>query len=337
MRNKTSPRDAQRNAKDKTALNATKQGARPLTGKGLGKGGAKCLGRLLKRAIQNQEPAVRAKGSLPKTPIRLLKHQIKTAAESAPKTYGTRPNSPDPRQLILGLVSQYKHQGRMSMAELKQALADGGYNVAKANMRKNVLMQRLVNNETLVRTTRNSALRLDNKQTGTTTQVRTTSVKTPYLKADLRQRRIASKSFKRVEQRQPRKTHKPKGKTRKAAAKPKGKTRKAAAKPKGKTRKAAAKPKGKTYKAAAKPKGKTRKAAAKPKGKTRKAAAKPKGKTYKAAAKPKGKTRKAAAKPKGKTRKAAGSRKHRYTTTQAVWVQKARKTWRRQPKLNRRR
>lgn len=48
------------------------------------------------------------------------------------------------------------------MAELKQTLAAGGYYVTKNNRRVNVVTKRLVNNETLVRTTRNASFRLNN-------------------------------------------------------------------------------------------------------------------------------------------------------------------------------
>lgn len=72
---KASPRAAQGNAninikaKENTHLKVIKQIMRPTktqTGKGLGKAGAKRLGRLLKRAIQDQEnPTVTGKLSLP--------------------------------------------------------------------------------------------------------------------------------------------------------------------------------------------------------------------------------------------------------------------------------
>lgn len=49
------------------------------------------------------------------------------------------------------------------MAELKQTLAAGGYDVTKNNKQVNVVTKRLVNNETLVRTTRNATFILNNK------------------------------------------------------------------------------------------------------------------------------------------------------------------------------
>uniref|UniRef100_A0A3Q1FVS8 H15 domain-containing protein n=1 Tax=Acanthochromis polyacanthus TaxID=80966 RepID=A0A3Q1FVS8_9TELE len=66
-------------------------------------------------------------------------------------------------QLIISVVSQRKHRGGISMVELKQALAGGGYDVFKYSRRVNVETKRLVNNETLVMTTRNTTFRLNNK------------------------------------------------------------------------------------------------------------------------------------------------------------------------------
>ncbi|XP_031155458.1 histone H1-like isoform X2 [Sander lucioperca] len=249
-------------ARENTQLKVIKQIERPTktpTGKGLGKAGAKRLGRLLKRAIQDPEkPTVKGKVSLPKTPVRLFKHQIQTEAENAPKTNTAKSASPHVPQLILNVVSQCKHRGGISMEELKQTLAAGGYNVTKNNRRVNVVTQRLVNNDKLVRTTRNVTFRLNNEKN----QVRTSSVKSPRLKGVLKKSKTSTKSSKEAEKRQARKTPKPKGKTRKSAAKspkPKGMTCKPAAKspkPKGKTRKPAAKshkPRQQTPKARRKP------------------------------------------------------------------------------------
>lgn len=97
------------------------------------------------------------------TPVRLFKHQIQTEAGNAPKTNSAKPTSPHISQLILSVVSQCKHRGGISMAELKQMLAAGGYDVAKNNRRVNIETKRLVNNETLVRTTRNASFRLNHK------------------------------------------------------------------------------------------------------------------------------------------------------------------------------
>ncbi|XP_003450682.1 histone H1 [Oreochromis niloticus] len=175
---------------EKTHLKVIKQIERPSktpAGKGLGKAGAKRLGRLLKRAIPNQDEATgKANASLPKTPVRLFKHQIQTEAGNAPKTNSAKPTSPHISQLILSVVSQCKHRGGISMAELKQMLAAGGYDVAKNNRRVNIETKRLVNNETLVRTTRNASFRLNHKKLTDTIQVRTIPVKTPKPKAELK-------------------------------------------------------------------------------------------------------------------------------------------------------
>uniref|UniRef100_A0A3B4HAT0 H15 domain-containing protein n=1 Tax=Pundamilia nyererei TaxID=303518 RepID=A0A3B4HAT0_9CICH len=130
------------------------------------------------------------------TPVRLFKHQIQTEAGNAPKTNSAKPTSPHISQLILSVVSQCKHRGGISMAELKQMLAAGGYDVAKNNRRVNIETKRLVNNETLVRTTRNASFRLNHKVISTKCstvacklyiiQVRTIPVKTPKPKAELK-------------------------------------------------------------------------------------------------------------------------------------------------------
>ncbi|XP_034730178.1 histone H1.1-like isoform X2 [Etheostoma cragini] len=276
MRRKATAKCAKGNtnikARENTQLKVIKQIGRPTktpTGKGLGKAGAKRLGRLLKRAIQDpEESTATGKVSLPKTPVRLFKHQIQTKAENAPKTNTSIPASHHVPQLILNVVSQCKHRGGISMAELKQTLAAGGYNVTKNNRRVNVATQRLINNDKLVRTTRNVTFRLNNEK-------QTSGVVSPQLKGVLKKSTTATKSSQEAEnsQRQAKKTPKQTDKTRKPAAKlPKRKTLKPAAKspkPKRKTRKPAAK--------SPKPKRKTRKPAAKspkPKGKTRKPAAK---------------------------------------------------------------
>ncbi|XP_032374667.1 histone H1 isoform X4 [Etheostoma spectabile] len=253
MRRKATTKCAKGNtnikARENTQLKVVKQLGRPTktpTGKGLGKAGAKRLGRLLKRAIQDpDESTVTGKVSLPKTPVRLFKHQIQTKAENAPKTNTAISASPHVPQLILNVVSQCKHRGGISMAELKQTLAAGGYNVTKNNRRVNVATQRLINNDKLVRTTRNVTFRLNNEKN----QKQTSSVVSPQLKGVLKNSKATTKSSQEAEksQRQARKTPKPKGRTRKPAAKspkPKGRTRKPAAKspkPKGKTRKPATK------------------------------------------------------------------------------------------------
>lgn len=49
------------------------------------------------------------------------------------------------------------------MDELKETLAAEGYDVAKNNRQVKVVTEQLLNNKTLVRTTRNTSLRLNNK------------------------------------------------------------------------------------------------------------------------------------------------------------------------------
>ncbi|KAL7393399.1 hypothetical protein ABVT39_010272 [Epinephelus coioides] len=348
-------------ARENTPSKVTKLTRRPyktLTGLGLGKAGVKRLGRLLKRAIQDQvESTGRGKASLPKTPFRLFKYQIQTKIDNAPKTNSAKPTPANVRHLILNVVSQCRHRGGISMAELKQALAAGGYDVTKNNRRVNAVTQRLVNNDTLIRTTRSVTFRLNNKKNQKqpeTKQVRTSTVKSPKPKGNPEQRKNTSRSPKGAEksQRPARKSTQPKGKISQTTKlhKQTGETLKPAAtshKPDGKTHKPAAKshkPEGKTRKPAAKSHkqiGETLKPAVtshKPDGKTRKSAAKshkPEGKTLKPAAtwhKPPGKTRKPAAKShkpikktpkaKGKSLKPAGN-KRRSATSQAAQVRKA--------------
>ncbi|KAI3361131.1 hypothetical protein L3Q82_013332 [Scortum barcoo] len=216
-------------------------------GKGLGKAGAKRLGRLLKRALP--EPAESAAGSrmsLPKTPVRLFKHQVQTEAKNAPKADTAKPTSHHVSQLILSVVSQCKHRGGMSMAELKQTLAAGGFNVTKNKKQVNMVTKRLINNETLVPTTRNVSFKLNNKKQTDTKRATTSSLESPRPKRDLKQSKTGSKSPKRVKmaKRQDRKTPKPKSKTRRAAAKSHKRTRKT---PKAATK--THKPRGKTPRA----------------------------------------------------------------------------------------
>ncbi|XP_023282222.1 histone H1-like [Seriola lalandi dorsalis] len=300
-------------ARENTPLRLIKQVGRttkPPTGKGLGKAGAKRLGRLLKRAIQDQEePAEKGQVSVPKTPVRLFKHQIQTEADNASKrnTAQTKPASHQVSQLILSVVSHCKHRGGISMAELKQTLAAGGYDVTKNNRRVNVVTKRLVNNVTLVRTTRNASLRLNTKKKPDTTRVRTSPVKSPKPKGDLRQSKAVSKSPKGAEksQKQAIKTPKPRGKPHK----PKGKTSRRAAKshkPRVNTRN----PAGKSQKL----KGKTHKRASR--------SHKPRKKTPKA--------RKKSQKPAGKKRKPSSNQPSRVRKP----ARKAQRTRRRQPKRN---
>nr|XP_046255217.1 histone H1-like [Scatophagus argus] len=219
------------NAIENTHLGVIKQTGRPTktpAGKGLGKAGAKRLGRLLKRAVHVQESSAKGKVPLPKTPVRLFKHQIETEVENAPKTNSAKPASPKVSQLILSVVSQCKHRGGMSMADLKKMLAAGGYDITKNNRQVEVVTKTLLNSETLVRTTKNASFMLSSKKHTDTKQVKASSVKSPKPKAELKQSKTARKSTKGTEksQRQARRTlkpkrelHKPKGKTRKPAAK----------------------------------------------------------------------------------------------------------------------
>uniref|UniRef100_A0AAX7V5L5 H15 domain-containing protein n=1 Tax=Astatotilapia calliptera TaxID=8154 RepID=A0AAX7V5L5_ASTCA len=112
---------------------------------------------------------------------------VTKSAGNAPKTNSAKPTSPHISQLILSVVSQCKHRGGISMAELKQMLAAGGYDVAKNNRRVNIETKRLVNNETLVRTTRNASFRLNHKVISTKCSTAATiPVKTPKPKAELK-------------------------------------------------------------------------------------------------------------------------------------------------------
>uniref|UniRef100_A0A3B3TUR4 H15 domain-containing protein n=1 Tax=Poecilia latipinna TaxID=48699 RepID=A0A3B3TUR4_9TELE len=95
-----------------------------------------------------------------KTPVRLFKHQIEKKADNAPTAKFSRQQV---SKLILNVVSQCKHKGGISMDELKETLAAEGYDVAKNNRQVKVVTEQLVNNKTLVRTTRNTSLRLNNK------------------------------------------------------------------------------------------------------------------------------------------------------------------------------
>ncbi|XP_035605077.1 histone H1-like [Oncorhynchus keta] len=121
-------------------------------GRGLGKAGARRLGQLLKRAIQEKKNVTgNEKVPLPTTPVRLFKYQAEAA--SAPKTNDARRVATRVSQLILRVVSQCKHRGGISMVDLKHALAAGGYDVTKNNTRVNLAVKGLVRKETLVQTT----------------------------------------------------------------------------------------------------------------------------------------------------------------------------------------
>ncbi|XP_067093347.1 histone H1-like [Osmerus mordax] len=119
-------------------------------GRGLGKAGARRLGQLLKRAIQEKTNVTgKEKQPLPSTPVRLFKYQV----QAEPSEAKTGSGLPRVSQLILRVVSQCKHRGGISMVELKHALAAGGYDVSKNNTRVNLAVKGLVRKETLVQTT----------------------------------------------------------------------------------------------------------------------------------------------------------------------------------------
>ncbi|MEQ2220943.1 hypothetical protein ILYODFUR_010726 [Ilyodon furcidens] len=188
-------------------------------GRGLGKAGAKRLGQLLKRVIQPQEePAGKGKAALPKTPVRLFKHQIETKANIAPKEKSTKQIS----KVILSVVSQCKHRGGMSMTELKQTLAAEGYNVAKKNRQINTVTERLVNNETLVRTTRNTSFKLNNKKVMETPTAEVNTEKSPKPTWKLRGKTAATKSPEGATrpQKKDRKTQKARDRTQKLKGSP---------------------------------------------------------------------------------------------------------------------
>ncbi|XP_024123660.1 histone H1 [Oryzias melastigma] len=171
------------------------------TGSGLGKAGARRLGQLLKRAIQSPEPEDpkgRRKESLPKTPLRLFKHQIQTQTKGGTKKDSTKLALPEVSKVIHGVVSQCKRRGSISMAQLKQTLAAEGYDVTKSNRQVKATTIRLVKRETFVRTTRSASLRLNKK---ILTDKRRNPVKSPKPKEEKMTLRSRGQ------------TQKPKGKT----------------------------------------------------------------------------------------------------------------------------
>ncbi|KAI4877316.1 hypothetical protein NFI96_002512 [Prochilodus magdalenae] len=112
-----------------------------LGGRGLGKAGAKRLGKMLKRVIQDERNG-KGKGTdqLPTTPIRLLKHKAQASGG------GTWKTTPQVSDFMMKVISQCKCQGGMSMEELKKALAAGGYDVTKNNTRVKMAMRGLKRN-----------------------------------------------------------------------------------------------------------------------------------------------------------------------------------------------
>lgn len=71
------------------------------------------------------------------TPFRLLKHQIKTEAETSPAIKPEEPASPS--MLIHNVISEYKHRGGMSLAELRQTLSAEGYSVTRSKETKTLV------------------------------------------------------------------------------------------------------------------------------------------------------------------------------------------------------
>ncbi|CAB1334512.1 unnamed protein product [Coregonus sp. 'balchen'] len=191
-------------------------------GRGLGKAGARRLGQLLKRAIQEKKNVTgNEKVPLPTTPVRLFKYQTQAEAASAPKTNDARRVATRVSQLILRVISQCKHRGGISMVDLKHALAAGGYDVTKNNTRVNLAVKGLVRKETLVQTTgagASGSFKLNKKKLTYEKRVKTRAMRD----------RAA------VERAKQKKTTKPTGK----AVKPPGKTKPAgkAVKPPGKTK-----------------------------------------------------------------------------------------------------
>ncbi|KAL2084097.1 hypothetical protein ACEWY4_019615 [Coilia grayii] len=117
--------------------------------RGLGKAGAKRLGQMLRKAIQQRE-GEQGNGNkpLPKTPVGLLKHQadVMTRIISSER----RKLVPRVSDLILQVIAQCKSQGGISMVELKKALAAGGYDASKNKVNRAV--KGLVRTETLMQT-----------------------------------------------------------------------------------------------------------------------------------------------------------------------------------------
>ncbi|XP_071372088.1 histone H1-like [Centroberyx affinis] len=200
-------------------------------GKGLGKAGARRLGQLLKPTMMELETFTgNRKVPLPKTPLHPFKYQTQAEAANAPKTHGAKKGSVS--HLILSLVSQCKHRGGISMAELKQALAAGGYDITKNNRRVILATKGLVRKETLVQTRGTGTFKLNKTKLTDEKQVRTTALKSSKPKgAGLKAGNPASKSPKAAGKplRTTRKSPKQAGKSPKPGgelSKPTGKTAK---------------------------------------------------------------------------------------------------------------
>ncbi|KAJ0066367.1 hypothetical protein NL108_011135 [Boleophthalmus pectinirostris] len=93
--------------------------------------------------------------SFSETPFRLFKHRIQNTRVNGAQASVPRTASPQITQLILSLVSQCKHKGGMTMAELKHTLASEGYDVAKNNKHVTVMAKQLLDNGNLVQHKRN--------------------------------------------------------------------------------------------------------------------------------------------------------------------------------------
>ncbi|XP_029593678.1 histone H1.5-like [Salmo trutta] len=274
---------------------SVKQQTKPVKtpgGRGLGKAGARRLGQLLKRAIQEKKNVTgNEKVPLPTTPVRLFKYQAEAA--SAPKTNDARRVATRVSQLILRVVSQCKHWGGISMVDLKHALAAGGYDVTKNNTRVNLAVKGLVRKETLVQTTgvgASGSFKLNKKLTYEK-RVKTRAMRDRAAAERAKQRDCAAAQ--RTKQRDRAAAQRTKQKDRAAAQRTKQKDRAAAQRTKQK--KGILKPAAEKGKAL-KPTGKHQKPVAK--------AVKPAGKTLK----PGAKTTRKAVKPLGKSQREIGDR-----------------------------
>uniref|UniRef100_A0A087Y4S3 H15 domain-containing protein n=1 Tax=Poecilia formosa TaxID=48698 RepID=A0A087Y4S3_POEFO len=146
------------------------------------------------------------------TPVRLFKHQIEKKADSAPTAKFSRQQV---SKLILNVVSQCKHKGGISMDELKETLAAEGYDVAKNNRQVKVVTEQLVNNKTLVRTTRNTSLRLNNKKPPQEPAKKTSAQKNPEEETKTQKTDKAAPKSKKQRKQSPKPKRKPQKRARK--------------------------------------------------------------------------------------------------------------------------
>uniref|UniRef100_A0A3B4CPM0 H15 domain-containing protein n=1 Tax=Pygocentrus nattereri TaxID=42514 RepID=A0A3B4CPM0_PYGNA len=84
--------------------------------------------------------------------LNVIAHKAQTIVQTPVSKGRIQAAVPQVSSLILEVISQCKRRGGMSMQELKQALAAGGYDVTKNNARVNLAMQSLVRKETIVQT-----------------------------------------------------------------------------------------------------------------------------------------------------------------------------------------